>query len=76
MQTVFRSPERKDYLKHFRMVLLEEVMRGHDCWLTHKLDVGSGRLLTPSPFLGLYNLLHLPTVPTPQAISKAAALTE
>lgn len=48
-------------------------MRGHDCQLTCKLDLGNWKLLTPSPILGLY---ILPTVPKVGAIFKDVSLRE
>ena len=41
--------------------------RGHDCWLTHKLDLGNQRLLTPSPVL---EMDVPPTVPIVGAVSR------
>lgn len=47
-------------------------MRGRDCQLTHKLDLGNQRLLNSSP-IGMY---ILSTILTVGAIFKGAALRE
>lgn len=41
-------------------------LRGHDCSLTCKLDLGNWTFLTTSPVFGMY---ILPTIPTPGAVS-------
>lgn len=48
-------------------------LRGHKCQLTHKLDPGNWRLLTPSPLLGMY---LLPTNTTVGAGFKDTPLRE
>lgn len=42
-------------------------LRGHDYWLTHKVDPGNQRLLIPSPVLGRY---ILPTILTIGPVSR------
>ena len=53
--------------------MLEEVIKRHDCHLTHELDPDIKMFLTPSPVLGMY---ILPTLLTVGAIFEDAALRE